>query len=161
MKRTILLLIAAVVVLALTAAVIIVVHHKTNAPTIPYLWYGSLTAIEEDNVYIITISTVGEKDKTIHFSETRRILKTKGIKPLKPEEIQIFEGMDMAAVIEQYGEPHADAGSGLYIPSYITQDAYLIQVLLDKENKVREIIKEDLINSKNSSPVIETVLSIP
>lgn len=145
MKRLIFVVVAAVGI-ALIATVMIVVHHKTEIPTIPYLWYGSLTAIEEDNVYIITISTVGEKDKTIHFSETRKILKAKGIKPLKTEEIQIFEGMDMAAVIEQYGEPHADTGSGLYIPSYITQEAYLIQVLLDKENKVREIIKEDLIN---------------
>ena len=45
---------------------------------------------------------------------------------------------------ENFGEVHADVGSGLYIPAYITENGYL--VCLEVENDiVYDVIKRDLL----------------
>ena len=142
MKRII---VIAAVILVLIMAIAITALLTKSPPTPPYLWYASLSAREEQGVYIITVSKYGERDKFVHFSGEREILKTNGITPLDIEDPQDFVGMEWSDIIAQYGQSHADVGSGFSIPSYITNNAFLITFDFDDNNIVTEVFTEDLI----------------
>lgn len=120
------------------------VKRQEKPASIPYLWYPSLSARDEQGVYIITVSKYGNRDKFVHFSDEREILKTNGITPLDIEDPQAFVGMEWSDIIAQYGQPHADVGSGFSIPSYITNNAVLITFDFDDNDIVTEVFTEDL-----------------
>lgn len=147
MKRT--LIVLASLLLVVLAILISLLFLKTSS--VPYLWYASLQAREERGVYIITVSDVGVAKKTVHFSSCGEVLKTKGIKLLNIEDPQDFVGMEWSDIVAQYGEPHADVGSGFYIPSYITENAFLITFQLDDDDVVREVYIEDLIPGRETN----------
>lgn len=58
---------------------------------------------------------------------------SKGLEPLEVDGIELIEDFDLEQWIEQpirdfifqYGEPHFEAGSGFYIPSYISESGTL------------------------------------
>lgn len=141
MRQKIVTVICAIV---LVVIIILLAQQMKSITTVPYLYYGSLSAKQMTRKYVITVSTMDRRNKAVHFSDEREVLKTKGIEPLKTEDWQNLVGRRMQDIVEQYGEPHADVGSGFYIPSYITEDAYLVLICLDEEN-VSEIIIEDLL----------------
>lgn len=124
--------------------------RKNETPQyIPYFWSGELRVEKQEEKYVVTISRVGAKNKYIHFSEDRKVIKTKGVEPLKTENMQITVGMKMTDIIKQNGEPHADVGNGFYIPAYITENAYMYSLALDeKTDDVLWIIEEDLLEHK-------------
>lgn len=123
MKRVAILIVS---VAALLLLIVFVVLTQNKTSTVPYLHLPTLTAQKEQDRYFVRISQSGEKEKTISFSEDRKVLKAKGVEPLNGKNIQIFAGMDLTEVVARYGNPHADIGSGFSIPAYITDDAYLL-----------------------------------
>ena len=144
-------LVTAISAIVFVVIIIFVAQWIERITTVPYLYYGSLNAKEKTGEYIITVSTMGEKEKVVYFSHERKVLKAKDIEPLRTENWQSLVGKSMTDIIEQYGVPHADAGSGFYIPSYVTENAYLILICLDKDEIVSEIIVEDLLPGNNKT----------
>lgn len=138
----------------LLLSTVLVVQMQNKESTVPYLYLATLTAQKEQDRYIIQISQVGEKEKYIYFSDEREILKAKGVEPLKKEDIQIYVAKKFTDVVAQYGEPHADIGSGFYIPAYITEDAYLISIQVDSDGIISRVAKEDLLYTGDGSPLI-------
>ena len=141
MKRSIIFAVLLLLVLAVSAAITL----QANTHSKPYLVLCALEARINHGVYKITISPVGEKQKSIHFSAEREVLKVNGISPLTVETIQGFIGMRMDDIIAQHGSPHADIGSGLFIPAYITEDAYIVSLRVGSDGIVKEIYVEDLL----------------
>lgn len=137
---------------ALLLLIVFVVLTQNKTSTVPYLHLATLTAQKEQDRYFVRISQSGEKEKTISFSEDRKVLKAKGVEPLNGKNIQIFAGMDLAEVVARYGNPHADIGNGFFIPAYITDDAYLIVLSVDSDGVITEVIKEDLLQTNRSLP---------
>lgn len=152
MKRVIIWIISTIILLS----TVLVVQKQNKESTVPYLHLPTLTAQKEQDRYIIKISQVGEKEKYIYFSGEREILKTKRVYPLKTEDIQIHVGKKFTDVVAQYGEPHADVGSGFYIPAYITEEAYLIEIQVDSDGIISRVAKYDLLyTGKDFHPVTE------
>lgn len=151
LKRTIIWIISSI---TLVLAILLAVQILNNRPTIPYQYLGTLTAEKAQNKYIIKISQAGEKEKYVYFSDEREILKTKRVEPLKEENIQIHVGMKFADVTVQYGEPHADIGSGFYIPAYVTEDAYLISIQVNSDGIISRVAKKDLLQTDAGSSFV-------
>ena len=141
MKKRIVILVIIILLIVLAVSIL---ERAVLADT-SYLNFPTMIASKEWGVYIITISKSGEKSKYVHFSESREILKIKGIVPVEIESTQELLGMEMTDIITQYGDPHTDIGSGFCIPAYITKNAYLVAIHLDDNGIVSYVFKEDLI----------------
>lgn len=72
-------------------------------------------------------------------------MKDGGITLLKDTDLDKFLNTDFKELTDAIGEPHADIGSGFYIPAYITNDAHLVVVELTN-NMVFEFRIFDLLN---------------
>ena len=63
---------------------------------------------------------------------------------MENEDINQYLDKSLNELKENFGEVHADIGSGFYIPAYITENGYLI--CLEVENDiVYDVIKRDLL----------------
>ena len=150
MKRAIIWIISTIILLS----TVLVVQKENKESTVPYLYLATLTGQKEQDKYVIKVSQVGEKEKYVYFSGEREILKTKRVHPLKAEDIQIHVGKRSTDVLAQYGEPHADIGSGFYIPAYITEDAYLISIQVDSDGIISRVAKYDLLYTGDDFPLV-------
>lgn len=117
----------------------------TNNHT-PYINMNALSAYESGSNYLILINDGGIVQKLVEFSPERKNISTEELDLIQCEDINQFLGMDTAKLKEKYGQPHVDVGSGFYIPSYITDDAYLICLELE-DDIVFEVIKYDLLTN--------------
>ena len=84
--------------------------------------------------------------KQVEFSPDRECCSIQGFELIENEEnIEKFIGMYLYEVVAQFGNIHVDIGSGLSIPAYITEEAYLISFILGRENVIMGVIKDDLL----------------
>ena len=72
--------------------------------------------------YILDILVGG----TVEISPDRVIVRAVGVKPIKCDNYQELLNCSFDEVKRVFGEPHFDEGSGMYIPSYITEDGYVL-----------------------------------
>ena len=107
----------------------------------------------DNETHIVTISRSGEKARSVHFSVDRNVLKRNGIVPVRIENFESLVGMEKTSVIEKYGTPHTDIGSGFSFPAYITEDAYLVSIYADGEGVVSMVSKEDLLGCEKERVV--------
>lgn len=119
---------------------------EINKEYVPYISMGTLSGYENKNNYWIVINNGDSIDKLVVFSPDRKSLQTQNLNLIECEDINKLAGMNLAQLEEIYGSPHADIGSGFYIPAYITKDACLI--CLEFENDVVfSVIKCDLLTN--------------
>ena len=95
------------------------------------------TEDEKIRIFSLTALTVYKKGeqylvigpgKQVEFSSDRECCKIQGFELIKNEEnIERFLSMSWLDIITELGPVHADTGSGLSIPSYITEKGYLIR----------------------------------
>ena len=72
--------------------------------------------------YLLDIIGGGE----VEISPDRVIVRAVGVKPIKCDNYQELLNCSFDEVKGMFGEPHFDEGSGMYIPSYITEDGYVL-----------------------------------
>ena len=119
---------------------------KINKEYVPYISMGTLSGYENKNNYWIVINNGDNIEKLVVFSPERKNLQTQNLNLIECEDINKLLGMSIAQLEEIYGSPHADIGSGFYIPAYLTKDAYLICLGLEN-NVVFNVIKRDLLTN--------------
>ena len=134
-------------VLALLVAGVIAVKHFEKNNTRPYLSLPTVEGKVIDSRYVISVSIPGERNKTIVFSPDRAVISAKRIDLLQADAAQELVGMKMSDVAARFGKPHADVGSGLVIPAYITEDGYLISIHIDDQGLIDMAYKLDLLSS--------------
>ena len=78
---------------------------------------------ELDDRYIVAISNNGIG---VEFSKDRKCIAFFGIVPVKNDKLYNYLGKEFKLVEKELGQYHIDIGSGFFIPSYITEDGYLI-----------------------------------
>ena len=85
----------------------------------------------------------------MEFSPERKCNRVQGMDLMKKEDEDIgqFLNMDVGKLKEKLGQPHADIGSGFYIPAYVTEDAHLICFEIEND-VVFEVVERDLITNK-------------
>lgn len=118
------------------------------------LYLNSISVLVENDIYFVVIKQDDKAEKSVTFSKNRKASNIDGLKLQKINDIKEFLGKDMETIETFLGEVHADAGSGFYIPSYITDDGFLVSFLIEN-NIVYEVIKRDLL----SGEVVEKFLT--
>lgn len=110
----------------------------------PFIFLNSLSVFRIDDMYIIVVEENGVAQKIVEFSSDRKCHTAQGLVLVENEDINQYLDKSLNELKENFGEVHADVGSGLYIPAYITENGYL--VCLEVENDiVYDVIKRDLL----------------
>ncbi|MDR0889222.1 MAG: hypothetical protein LBM28_01070 [Oscillospiraceae bacterium] len=111
-----------------------------------------LNVYQSEDVYHVVIeSGYGGLDRSITFDARRNANDPKGITPIACGDISKWLGKTMREVEEEYGEIEVELGSGLYLPGYITTDAYLLTFSPDgQEGKIEMVSKTDLFSGEVS-----------
>lgn len=140
-------LLLTLIILAILVAGVIAAKHFAESNTRPYLSLPMVEGKVIDSRYVITVSVPGERNKTIVFSPNRTVISSKRIDLLQSDAAQELVGMKMSDVEACFGQPHADVGSGLVIPAYITEDGYLISIHIDDQGLIDMAYKLDLLSN--------------
>lgn len=111
---------------------------------VPFLHLCALSVYKQEDQYLITVYEDGAIRKTCTFTPERVCTDVQGMTLIEDQPVERFVGVDINTVQTLLGKPHADIGSGFYIPAYITEDAYLIYFQFEG-NEVFGVFKEDLL----------------
>ncbi len=125
---------------------------EINNKHTPYIALNTLSAYEIDGNYLVVVEDSGIVQKLAEFSSERKCKRVQKIKLIKEVDINQFLNMNVETLKKMLGQPHADIGSGFYIPAYITEDANLISFQIENDI-VFEVIKRDLITNKIISQI--------
>lgn len=113
----------------------------------PYITLNALSAYEIDGNYLIVVADSDIVEKLAEFSSDRKCKRAQNLKPIKDVDITQFINMNFEEIKKMLGQPHADIGSGAYIPTYITEKANLISFHIENDIAY-EVIKRDLITDE-------------
>ena len=119
---------------------------KINAQHKNFIFLNSIIVYKKSDIFIVVVEKNGLVDKIVEFSSKRNSLHVEGLSLLQIDNINQYLNKDVDEIINNLGEIHADIGSGFYIPSYITSDAYLISFVIE-DHKIVEVIKRDLLSN--------------
>lgn len=118
-----------------------------NSQYASYISINTLSAYKISENYFVTIDDGDTIQKLAEFSPDRTCRRIQGFDLIKNDDIHQFLSIDFNKLTEELGQPHADVGSGLYIPAYITENAELICFELENEIVV-EVIRRDLLTGE-------------
>lgn len=113
----------------------------------PYIVLNSLYAYKSNDNYLIVVSNDGKAEKMVEFSANRKSNNICGLKLVKSENIRQYIGISIEEMTDKLGQPHVDIGSGFYIPSYITENAYLLSFEIEN-GIIFEVLKRDLFSNE-------------
>ncbi len=117
-----------------------------NNQQTPFIFLNALSVFQTDNTYTIVIEKNGAAQKIVEFSPDRKCCAVYGLVLVKNEDINQYLNKSLSELKETYGEVHADIGSGLYVPAYITENGYLIHFEVEQDI-VYEVVKRDLLTN--------------
>lgn len=121
--------------------------NKINDQYNQYFSINSLFVFKTEDTYFIVIEKEGVIENSVKFSSDRKPSNIQNLSLIQCENISDYLDVNINTIIKKYGDPHVDIGSGFYIPTYITEDAYLICFELDN-SIVSEVIKRDIITNE-------------
>ena len=141
MKSFIILLLCAPLILPLTTS-------ARNDRNRIYSSFGlSVYSVEDDCEFILD-NPYPFPSGYVHFDANNHPDRAKGIQTIPTDALQQYLGIKRDVVEHQIGFPHADLGSGLYIPTYISDDAHLVFFLYDRNDTVMRIVKYDPLSNR-------------
>lgn len=111
---------------------------------VPFLHFCALSVYKRKGQYLITVYEDNAIRKTCTFTPERVCTDVQGMTLIEDQPVERFIGVDINTVQTLLGKPHADIGSGFYIPAYITEDAYLIYFQFEGD-EVFGVFKRDLL----------------
>lgn len=113
-----------------------------------YFTITSLSGYKTDGGYCVVVENNGIVQGVAMFSSERRYCESQGIDLIDDSEgIEKYLNKPFEEIRQQLGAPHADVGSGFYIPAYLTEKAYLICFELE-DGIVCGIVKKDMIKNE-------------
>lgn len=120
---------------------------------VPFLHFCALSVYKQEDQYLVTVYEDDAIRKTCTFTPERVCTDVQGMTLIEDQPAERFVGVDINAVQTLLGKPHADIGSGFYIPAYITENAYLISVSFEKDKAVM-VLKYDLLTGEITDRLI-------
>ena len=118
------------------------------------LHLGQLSVYESSNRRLVRINKNNGIINEAEFSLDRQCISNKGITLLIPDGLQSYLDVKLADIVDMVGSPHADTGSGFYIPTYVCENAKLLMLMLNTEETVIGITVQDLLTNQ-----IERIIS--
>lgn len=153
MKRFKIIIPVIIIIILVVFSIIWLIHIRNDAPinaenrkisppqnADPQYSIFPISVYETDKCYIIVVSADGIGAE---FSKDRQCIAYFETIPIKSKEIHDYLNKKFSFVEESLGKYHVDVGSGFFIPSYITQDGYLICFHVD-DNYITYVQKIDL-----------------
>lgn len=114
--------------------------------------YGDdrISSFRENDFHTIVVSKNSDISTIIRMTTDRKVHKKQGqkIQLVDGTDINRYVGMTLLEIEEECGTIHADLGSGMHLPSYITKDGYLLILGVDMEDCViynNEIIEDSTV----------------
>ena len=117
--------------------------HEKYTPTV---CFNFLSVFKIENKYKVVIYNGDVVKKTVDFSSDREYSDMHGLIPVKIENLKTYLNLSIDEIEKELGEPHADIGSGFYIPSYITDNGYMVRF---RDDPVSFIEKVDLLTGES------------
>ena len=114
---------------------------------------GTVSTFQTGDTYTAVITDYVTLQKTVEFSQDRRCLDVQGLTPVAIGDIRRYLGKSVGELVSELGEVHDDAGSGLYIPAYITEDGYVV-TFSSLDDTIFCINKYDLLSGDNVDRVV-------
>lgn len=131
-------------VLALGILLLFQIPYYRIMNNTPSVWYPTLRVFQTHSGYHVYLLDGKRIHGSICFSADGQLLDCWNVKPITEDNSATFLEKHINEIAAQYGAPHADVGSGFYIPAYISEDARLI-ILYTDESVVNKIVVKDLI----------------
>lgn len=120
---------------------------KFNDQYTPYIYLNSLSVYKIKENYLLTIiDGSGNIQKMVEFLPNRKWSRAQGLELIRNDDINQFINVNFNQLTEKIGQPHADIGSGFYIPAYITEDMHLIFFQLENQTVI-SVVKRDLLTN--------------
>lgn len=111
----------------------------TQAPNSVLYESGFITVYEKNGNYIFQLIDGGK----VEFSPDRKVVRTISIDPIKCDNYRDLTNRSFDEIISMIGKPHYVLGSGISIPFYITEDAYILCLYPNYDGIVESIIVMD------------------
>lgn len=120
---------------------------RNDGQYIPHINMNTLKVYLINGNYYVTVEEGGSVQQIVCFSPERNCCSSQGMKLIKNYDVGFLKNMSAADITYLLGSPHTDLGSGLYIPAYITEDAYLIYFYFENDIVVK-VAKKDLLTNE-------------
>ena len=112
----------------------------------PITWYPTIRVFLAKNGYKVFFMDGKRIVGNMCFSRDQQLLQSWKVKTISEENVTDFLGKYLGEVIEQYGQPHGDVGSGFFCPAYVSNNAHLIVLSIDA-NVICKVTVKDLITN--------------
>lgn len=112
----------------------------------PTVWYPSIRVFQNDNGFTVYFLEETHISGSMRFSEDLQLLRNWNLEAINAEDAPGFLGKRLDEIVKNYGQPHADIGSGFFYPAYVSKNAQLIVLFID-ENNVYKVVVKDLITN--------------
>lgn len=117
-----------------------------NEKYTPTICFNFLSVFKIEDKYRVVIHDDYVIEKTVDFSSDREYSDMHGLIPVKIENLKTYLNLSIDEIEKELGEPHVDIGSGFYIPSYITDNGYMVRF---RDDPVSFIEKVDLLTGES------------
>lgn len=114
----------------------------------PFLNLSPVYVYNVDDVFSVVILEDGNVEKAVQFSRNRIPSNVIDVDLKLAENIEDYLGKTYVDIEHIWGECHANIGSGMSMPSYITNDGYLVSFTII-DGIVHRVGKIDLLSGES------------
>ena len=117
----------------------------------PQYRHNSVSVYLVDEDYFVVLEDYtdhGVIKRWVKYTAERTCKEKENLKLIPNYDSERFVDMPFDEVTQMLGQPHCDYGSGQYIPSYATEDAYLLCMIVNNEI-VTGVFKLDLVTGES------------
>ena len=116
----------------------------------PQYRYNSVSVYLLDEDYFVVLEDYtdhGVIKRGVKYTAERTCKEKENINLISNYDSERFVDMPFDEVTQMLGQPHCDFGSGQYIPSYATEDAFLLCMIVNNKIVV-DVFKIDLLTGE-------------
>ena len=125
----------------------------------PQYRHNSVSVYLLDEAYFVVLEDYtdhGVIKRWVKYTAERTCKEKENLNLISNYDSERFVNMPFDEVTQMLGQPHCDYGSGQYIPSYATEDAYLLCMIVNNEI-VTGVFKLDLVTGETGEYTWNTV----
>ena len=153
-KRLVFFLLIVTIIIACWAGVRFVekgqIERRINNGDLLYNMYPVKVYLRNE-FYCVAIFTNSKPVKGAEFSASRQCVFTDCLDLVNIPDIQCYLGKTLTDIESELGAFHVDMGSGGFMPSYLTEDGYLVIFTVNRSTKVVERVgRIDLFTSEST-----------
>lgn len=121
-----------------------------NRDEVHYISLGAFDVFLVDGLFhVISYNDDWVVNKNVEFNKEREYMNAEGIEPVTVSDLDSYIGRSESVVLEELGTPHGWADNAIYMPCYVTQDAYFIY-FYSEQGRIKGAVKFDIITKRET-----------